>query len=197
MAETPARFFVIEGTHWVAWCDFKPLHVCLPVGLSSTEKMTIKRSEQGFDEVWKRFGAQVQMVVLLSAPGLMRALLTSRQHQRCLIDRFDSIDISDVREVAKLAFNHDCENPSKERLFKREPSPKRYTLYRAFDSESNLLYVGQTIRHGVRIHEHAASSGWWDQTAKIEVTHLRNAIELDDAEYKAIRDENPKYNIMR
>lgn len=68
------------------------------------------------------------------------------------------------------------------------------TLYRLFDRNGALLYVGISGRWFRRMHEHAGTQGWWDNVAMVK----RQSFETRDAalavEAQAIRDENPQYN---
>jgi hypothetical protein len=73
-------------------------------------------------------------------------------------------------------------------------------LYRHFDANDRLLYVGITAeaRNGRRWEEHEADKPWFHQVARSEVTppYPTRAAALY-AEAVAIRDENPIHNICR
>ena len=67
-------------------------------------------------------------------------------------------------------------------------------LYRIFDAEGALLYVGISLNAARRSSDHRAKP-WWPQVARIEVeTHPTRGDALH-AEYAAIDDEKPRYNV--
>jgi excisionase family DNA binding protein len=71
----------------------------------------------------------------------------------------------------------------------------RFTLYRFYDAEGVLLYVGLTTQGGTRWLTHAKEKSWWLEVATIKVEHLDSLEELVAAELAAIRTEGPRYNV--
>lgn len=71
--------------------------------------------------------------------------------------------------------------------------PNTHTLYRMFDDEGFLLYVGLTNNPAGRFRDHNAAD-WWDQVASITVEHHCDREDLKAAEAEAIKTENPVYN---
>lgn len=69
------------------------------------------------------------------------------------------------------------------------------TLYRHYDAEDNLLYIGVSSRISTRIKEHSKHSSWWNDIVKITLEHFQTREEVLKAERKAIINEFPKYNI--
>ena len=69
------------------------------------------------------------------------------------------------------------------------------TLYRAFDAEDQLLYVGISVGPRERFNQHAATKPWWNEVARIEIERFATAAEAGAAELTAIRDEHPRYNV--
>ena len=71
------------------------------------------------------------------------------------------------------------------------------TLYRLWNANWELLYVGITIR-GIaeRAGQHRAEKNWWDEVWAITLETYSNTIELKAAEKRAIRKEHPRYNIV-
>lgn len=71
-------------------------------------------------------------------------------------------------------------------------------LYRHFDSEGQLLYVGISInaleRSLERYKQHSGTE-WFPSVAKITVTDFQSRDEALEAEAKAIKAEKPKFNI--
>lgn len=72
--------------------------------------------------------------------------------------------------------------------------PQRHHLYRHFDSEGRLLYVGQSINALGRLIQHRVSACWFDKIATVTIECLPSSQALTAAERKAIREEYPIYN---
>lgn len=70
-----------------------------------------------------------------------------------------------------------------------------HVLYRMFDRDGVLLYVGITNNPKVRFKSHSKSQSWWDQVVNITVKTYPSREALADAEQKAIRCEAPLYNV--
>lgn len=82
--------------------------------------------------------------------------------------------------------------------FGERPSDTRATsVYRLFDAEGNLLYVGITNRGHHRLNQHAADKDWWQDVASATIEHHLNRQAAMAAETKAIREENPRYNLQQ
>lgn len=74
--------------------------------------------------------------------------------------------------------------------------PEHHALYRFFDDEGALLYVGISVNPLGRWDQHRAKTWWRDvRTATIEPCESREA--ALKAELAAIRAENPQHNIRR
>lgn len=73
--------------------------------------------------------------------------------------------------------------------------PKPQMLYRFFNAEGELLYVGLTRDIGTRWKHHAADKEWFTEIASSTLEHFPTRDELVAAEKRAIRTEKPKYNI--
>lgn len=67
-------------------------------------------------------------------------------------------------------------------------------LYRFFDADGTLLYVGATTNPASRFDDHSKVQPWWPEVATITLQHCFDWDEMDTAETEAIRTENPKYN---
>lgn len=72
---------------------------------------------------------------------------------------------------------------------------KRPTLYRLFDSDGQLLYVGCSTYPTLRISAHAGRE-WWSGVARATFEHYDSHDEALEAERRAIATEDPKHNIM-
>lgn len=69
-------------------------------------------------------------------------------------------------------------------------------LYRLYDPNGELLYVGVTGDLRTRFAQHAATKPWWSEVAKKTVTwHMTRGSALA-AESAAIRTEQPHCNVL-
>lgn len=76
-----------------------------------------------------------------------------------------------------------------------QASSDRLTLYRFWNSDGDLLYVGRTVNFAQRWSKHQGATSWWLEIAQITIEHFADADFLDAAEFKAIQTENPRHNI--
>ena len=67
-------------------------------------------------------------------------------------------------------------------------------LYRFWDDD-NLLYVGISLNVFARITQHKRDKDWFQEISNITVEHFDTREKALDAEAKAIKTENPKYNL--
>jgi predicted GIY-YIG superfamily endonuclease len=70
-----------------------------------------------------------------------------------------------------------------------------HALYRFYDADGVLLYVGITADPGVRFKKHRHDKEWWTQVATIRIQKLPTRAAVLAAEKKAISDERPLWNI--
>jgi excinuclease UvrABC nuclease subunit len=68
-------------------------------------------------------------------------------------------------------------------------------VYRIYDSDGSLLYVGMGNNPMNRWASHAAQHAWWAEAASFRVEWYSTRKEAADVEKAAIRDEDPKHNI--
>ena len=73
----------------------------------------------------------------------------------------------------------------------REPS---YVLYRFYDVEHVLLYVGVTGKLSRRIKQHESTKSWWHKVASIKIERFPSQTDVFAAEKFAIVTEGPIYN---
>ncbi|MFM0608691.1 hypothetical protein PQR05_29595 [Paraburkholderia sediminicola] len=71
---------------------------------------------------------------------------------------------------------------------------KPTALYRHFDAEDKLLYVGISLSAANRLAQHMQGSEWAGQIAKVTVTPFPNRSEAKTAETYAIQNEMPLWN---
>jgi hypothetical protein len=68
------------------------------------------------------------------------------------------------------------------------------TLYRFFDADDNLLYIGQSIKAYERVQRHAKDKTWFPDAATVTFQRVP-AVDVLRLEAEAIRTERPRYNI--
>jgi hypothetical protein len=69
------------------------------------------------------------------------------------------------------------------------------TLYRFFDGQDCLLYVGISGWLPVRLEQHASSKQWWWQVRRCTMDHFPSREAALTAEADAINAEHPLYNV--
>lgn len=69
-------------------------------------------------------------------------------------------------------------------------------LYRFFDENGELLYVGVTLDPSARWKQHRADKAWWHEVAGIKIAHFPDRRSVLDAEREAIKAEKPRYNVV-
>lgn len=72
--------------------------------------------------------------------------------------------------------------------------PSNQTLYRFFNAQHELLYVGITNNPFNRFSGHSKDKDWFKEIAYSTFEHYPNRLAVDKAETLAIRAEKPKYN---
>lgn len=70
-----------------------------------------------------------------------------------------------------------------------------HTLYRLYDADWHLLYVGITGYPSARFSAHQRDKSWWCEVAAIILEHCESREDLQSREIAAVRDEHPRYNI--
>lgn len=69
------------------------------------------------------------------------------------------------------------------------------TVYRFYDEEKKLLYVGVTSNPGRRMENHAAEKPWWEEVRVVLVEHFPTRDAALQAEREAIWQEKPLHNV--
>jgi predicted GIY-YIG superfamily endonuclease len=77
------------------------------------------------------------------------------------------------------------------------PEDSPHVLYRMFNRDGVLLYVGITNNPKGRFRTHGELKSWWSEVATITLQHLPSRLHLEAAESDAIKNEGPLYNIAR
>lgn len=74
-------------------------------------------------------------------------------------------------------------------------SQRRTHLYRLWNAEGELLYVGISKSAMSRLTQHQHDKAWADEIASVTVEHVATRAEAERLEVEAIKSERPKYNI--
>lgn len=69
------------------------------------------------------------------------------------------------------------------------------SVYRVYDSEGTLLYVGITARGVWRARQHAYRSEWWTLMARQEWEHFGSREEALAREAMLLLEHHPPYNV--
>lgn len=72
---------------------------------------------------------------------------------------------------------------------------KMEQLYRHFDKEGILLYVGISYNTLTRLNQHKRTAHWFKDIVNVTIEQFETRKEVEEAELIAIRTEKPKYNI--
>ena len=75
--------------------------------------------------------------------------------------------------------------------------PMRTALYRHFDAEGGLLYVGISASALARLAQHQQTASWCDLITRVTVEWHGSRQDAMQAERVAIRQEKPQHNIVR
>jgi len=67
-------------------------------------------------------------------------------------------------------------------------------VYRVYDQEGRLLYVGASVNVFTRLREHRLYAEWWPLAFEGTVTRYENRAMARSVEAHAIRNEGPLYN---
>lgn len=68
-------------------------------------------------------------------------------------------------------------------------------LYRHFDQENRLIYVGISLSTAARLAQHRCNSEWFDKIVKITIERYPDKFTAIAAEIKAIETEKPMFNV--
>lgn len=73
-------------------------------------------------------------------------------------------------------------------------SKGRAAVYRHFDGDGRLLYVGCTLNPIQRTIHHSTQAKWFERIAHITIEWFDSSSDALEAERSAIRDEGPLFN---
>lgn len=69
-------------------------------------------------------------------------------------------------------------------------------MYRIFDADRLLIYVGSSVRVNERVMHHRRRAEWKGRIADVTITRFPTITQARAAEYQAIRTERPALNVM-
>ena len=72
-----------------------------------------------------------------------------------------------------------------------------HQLYRCWDGEGLLAYIGVTNCYSQRMYHHRVRTPWWDEVVKITTTPYPDRASALEAETAAIAAEHPIRNHQR
>ena len=75
------------------------------------------------------------------------------------------------------------------------PIQKKQLLYRYYNKENELLYVGVTADNTKRESQHRRDSFWFGEIATAKYEYFDSRQEVLQAEAEAIENEKPKHNV--
>lgn len=82
-----------------------------------------------------------------------------------------------------------------ERCALRDAFPARPVVYRFFDANDRLLYIGSTGDLGQRAYAHRCRSTWWPKQVRVEIQDFSSLNAARAAEAEAIAAERPAHNV--
>jgi GIY-YIG catalytic domain-containing protein len=68
-------------------------------------------------------------------------------------------------------------------------------LYRHFDADGTLLYVGISLSALNRLGQHKQNAEWFDKIARVAIEKFPTRAAALEAEHNAIKEEKPLYNV--
>lgn len=101
---------------------------------------------------------------------------------RCGLRTFDPVFPRDIEDIEVF-----CEH-----CLSREQGP---CVYRYFNGNWDLLYIGSTQARLMRRAGHKRDSWWWPEVEHVRFDEHPSMDEARSAEWRAIWVENPRYNV--
>lgn len=78
---------------------------------------------------------------------------------------------------------------------RRAPPTAPTDIYRLYDADDLLLYVGVSLTVAQRLGSHRQTKAWWGDVVRITVEHAATRTEALELEADLIRDLKPLHNI--
>jgi predicted GIY-YIG superfamily endonuclease len=76
-----------------------------------------------------------------------------------------------------------------------ERANTRHYVYRLFDQDGRLIYIGCTYSPEARIKQHRTTMWWGDQITRVKITVHPNKPAAHAVELAAIHSDKPRWNI--
>lgn len=73
-------------------------------------------------------------------------------------------------------------------------SPERTALYRLYDADGHLLYVGITANPKARWSAHSRDKHWWPEVARKTIEWFETRTSAERIEKIEVEEERPRYN---
>jgi hypothetical protein len=132
-------------------------------------------------------------IVSDTAPGQISAR-SPKKHRTRITFCMDAKLLAELEDMARET--HQTASEIVRDIIKRELARnQKCQLYRHWDKDGVLLYVGQSLSAVARLSQHRQSP-WFHEISKVTVETFPNIKEAMAAEARAVVDENPKYNIV-
>ncbi len=78
-----------------------------------------------------------------------------------------------------------------------KPGQVAHTVYRFFDADDELLWVGVTATRTRRFAQHREQREWWTEIVRAEFEHFGTRAEAEAAEREQIQTLHPRYNVHK
>lgn len=107
-----------------------------------------------------------------------------RRHEEALCEREAALQ-RQHREDLERAVQIERERKRSKLVGTKEATP--YALYRWYDADGNLLYIGKTNNIARRTAQHAAVQPWWDSVVRCEVERMATQAQRADPQLHQVR----------
>lgn len=94
-----------------------------------------------------------------------------------------------------IAIKYDRADIRASRAASRVEEHREFIVYRCFNGSGDLLYVGQTTEGVKRLRQHEKDKSWWPEVETVRQQKCASREEMNEVELRAIREENPRYNV--
>lgn len=176
-----------------------------------------KLTKHDLDRVWPYVGHIVRMQFRDESDASERRYVRKVLHDLVVdVDRAGNLVVTigtndwpdSVKKVARLVadavgqirghavrLKYDRADLRASRQAARASRERKFLVYRCFNSDGDLLYVGQTTEGMRRLRQHEQDKSWWHEVETVTRQTCQSQEEMNEVELRAIREENPRYNI--
>lgn len=78
----------------------------------------------------------------------------------------------------------------------QQTTTRTRSLYRLYDADDQLLYVGVAHSFLGRLRQHEDGQPWWNEAVRVTVEHYGSSAQALEAERVAIQTDRPRYNVF-